>query len=117
MTDEGTRATWGLMMSHLQGGLGGVRWATRSVGHVIGTRQEAAQALHRHVLAFEPKHPLNVVRRTVYEDGDGYLVIAEGLTQTFEYGFRLSRVVHDTRPDAPPQPAAPPPPFAPPAAP
>ena len=117
MTDDAARADWGLMMSCLGGGLGGVRMVTRPVGHVSGTRSEAADALYRHVLAFEPRHPLNLVRRTVYEDGDGFLVIAEGMTQTFEYEFKLARVVHDTRPAAPvvpPQPFAPPPPVAPP---
>ncbi|MEV1026366.1 hypothetical protein [Streptomyces sp. NPDC050264] len=118
MTDDSTRMTWGLMMAALGGGLGGVRMVTRAVGHVSGTRREAREALHRHVLAFEPKHPLNLQRRTVYEHGDdGYLVIAEGMTQTFEYEFTLARVVHDTRPDmpvVPPQPMAPPPPVAPP---
>ncbi|MEV3856439.1 hypothetical protein AB0J38_19195 [Streptomyces sp. NPDC050095] len=118
MTDDTTRFTWGLMMSCLGGGLGGVRMTTRPVGHVTGTRAEAREALHRHVLGFEPRHPLNLERRTVYESGEGYLVIAEGLTQTFEYEFKLARVVHDTRPAAPvvpPQPLAPPPPVGPPA--
>ncbi|WP_164300181.1 hypothetical protein [Streptomyces sp. SID14478] len=117
MTDDTARGTWGLMLSCLGGGVGGVRMTTRPVGHVTGTRREAGDALLRHVSSFEPRHPLNLVRRTVYEQGDGYLVIAEGMTQTFEYAFRLARVVHDTRPDlpmAPPQPAAPPPPVAPP---
>jgi hypothetical protein len=111
VTDDSTRATWGLMLVCLGGGLGGVRMVTRPVGHVTGTRQEAREALHRHVLSFEPRHPANLMRRTVYEQGEGYLVLAEGFTQTFEYEFRLARVVHDTRPDMP---AVPPPPVAPP---
>ncbi|WP_394428612.1 hypothetical protein [Streptomyces sp. SGAir0957] len=117
MTDDATRGTWGLMMTCLGGGLGGVRMVTRPAGHVSGTRAEAHDALRRHVLAFAPRHPANLQRRTVYEHGDGYLVLAEGLTQTFEYEFHLARVVHDTRPDmpvVPPQPVAPPPPAAPP---
>ncbi|MET9494769.1 hypothetical protein [Streptomyces sp. NPDC006552] len=117
MRDDATRGTWGLMLTCLGGGLGGVRMVTRPVGHVTGTRQEARDALYRHVLSFELKHPANPQRRTVYEQDEGYLLIAVGLTQTFEYAFHLARVVHDSRPDlplAPPQPTAPPPPVAPP---
>ncbi|WP_338702828.1 hypothetical protein V2W30_36195 [Streptomyces sp. Q6] len=113
MTQDESRATWGLMMSCLHGGVGGPHWGTRAAGHVSGTRREARDALHRHVLAFEPRKPLNLVRRTVYEEGEGYLVIAEGMTQTFEYRFTLSRVVHDTA-QQPAVPAVPPPPLAPP---
>ncbi|MZD09806.1 hypothetical protein GTW43_32695 [Streptomyces sp. SID5785] len=103
------------MNSHTVGGL---YLATRSQGHVTGTRTQARDALYRHVLAFAPPRPSIPVRRTVYEDGDGYLVIIEGRMQTYEYAFRLCRVVTDTEPGAAPPAAppvyAPPPPAAPP---
>jgi hypothetical protein len=89
---------------------GGLYLATRSQGHVNGTRAEAHDALYRHVLAFDPPRPAMPVRRTVYEDGEGYLLIIEGRTQTYEYAFKLSRVMFDSAPATapPPAPAAPP---------
>ncbi|MFI7011830.1 hypothetical protein [Streptomyces sp. NPDC050145] len=116
--EDQVRGTWGLMMTCLHGGAGGLRKQTRAEGHVTGTRAEAREALHRHVLAFDPARPAMPVRRVVYEEGEGYLVIIEGQTMTYQYAFKLCRVVLDTNPDAAPPAAppqyAPPPPAAPP---
>ncbi|QNS07821.1 hypothetical protein [Streptomyces xanthii] len=118
--EDQVRGTWGLMMSCQHANPTGLYKQTRAEGHVTGTRAEAREALHRHVLAFDPARPAMPVRRVIYEDGEGYLVIIQGRTQTYQYEFKLCRVVLDSQPNAAPPAAppmfSPPPPAAPPSA-
>ncbi|MCT2591268.1 hypothetical protein LHJ74_15365 [Streptomyces sp. N2-109] len=92
-------STWALLVEETRGSRERF-WASRVLGQVEGTREEAMTVLRAEALQFKPKHPKSVLRRRLFQDADGFLMLLEGATQDFHCRFTLSELVYDT--DAPP---------------
>ncbi|MGO4461555.1 hypothetical protein AB4039_30310 [Streptomyces sp. M-16] len=94
--------TWGLILERNIGEHRGLTWSVGVLGHVEGTGEEALAALRERVDAFDPGLFRKVVRRVVYREGDGFLVVVEprfGLPH--HYRFKAVEVVSDSAPPPP----------------
>ncbi|MEU0134599.1 hypothetical protein ABZ172_11260 [Streptomyces sp. NPDC006296] len=95
---------WGMVVEQNLGyGRQGRMWSVGVLGHVEGTREEALAALRVRAERFEPVHPANPKRRTLYREADGFLLVLEGVWQPWHCRFSVAEQVYDS---AAPEPAA-----------
>lgn len=89
--------TWGLLVGQYRSSPGGPIWLTSVLDHVQGTREEAMRALYEHAVRFRPEHPMGRVGRTlVYQEDDGYVQIAEGMSKTFHCRFTVAPLLYNS---------------------
>ncbi|MBT2453604.1 hypothetical protein [Streptomyces sp. ISL-86] len=107
---------WGLLVEQNLGyGHGGRTWSAGVLGHVDGTRDEALAELRRRAERFEPLHPAKPKRRVLYRDGDGFLLVLDGMWEAFHCRFTVAEQLYDSAapkpaPEPAPEPELPPPP-------
>lgn len=67
----------------------------QQIDEVTGTREQALAALWHHAQTYRTPQPMNLVRRTVCQDGDdGYTIVNWGLTRiNYIYKFRMHEVL------------------------
>ncbi|MFJ3922700.1 hypothetical protein [Streptomyces sp. NPDC090022] len=95
-------ARWGLIVEQ-NVGYERRMWQARVVGHVDGTREEALAELRRRAECFDPERPGRVVRRRLYRDRDGFLLVLESKwSAVFHFRFMVAEELYDS---APPDPA------------
>ncbi|WP_137992902.1 hypothetical protein [Streptomyces vilmorinianum] len=97
---------WGLIVEQTVG-FGNERrmWAPAVIAHVTGTREEAMEVLRERARYFQPMHPAKDRRRVLYQDGDGFLLILDGVWQTFHCRFTVAELLYDSNaPEPEPEP-------------
>ncbi|WP_374195469.1 hypothetical protein [Streptomyces sp. ISL-87] len=88
---------WGLLVEQNLGyGHGGRTWSAGVLGHVDGTRDEALAELRRRAERFEPLHPAKPKRRVLYRDGDGFLLVLDGMWEAFHCRFTVAEQLYDS---------------------
>ncbi|MEV6114139.1 hypothetical protein AB0L59_16905 [Streptomyces sp. NPDC052109] len=76
------------------------------VAHVHGTRAEALAELERRARSYSPEHPRSPRRRRLLRDGDGFLLVVDGMWQSFATRFTVAELLEDSAaPVAVPAPA------------
>ncbi|MFF5564162.1 hypothetical protein ACFY7Z_18960 [Streptomyces sp. NPDC012623] len=102
-----TAKRWGLIVEQNLGFGSQKRvWAPHVLDHVDGTREEAMAELLGRARRFSPMHPANPKRTRLYADGDGCLLVVEGVWQEFHCRFTVAELLYDSDPP-PPAPAPP----------
>ncbi|MFD6471608.1 hypothetical protein [Streptomyces goshikiensis] len=95
-------ARWGLLVEQNLGyGRTGRMWSAGVLGHVDGTREEAFAELRRRAEVFEPAHPANVKRRVLYQQGEGFLLVLDGMWDVFHCRFTVAEQLYDSAAPAP----------------
>jgi hypothetical protein len=87
---------WGLIVETTTGGGSARHWAADVLGEVRGTREEALRELEAHAQRYRPQHPFSPQRSRVFRDGDGFLMVVEGRTETFHTRFSVGELIHDS---------------------
>lgn len=94
---------WGLVVEQNLGfGRQGRMWSVGVMDHVEGTREDALKALRVRAECFEPVHPANPKRRTLYREADGFLLVLEGVWQPFHCRFTVAEQLYDSAAPEPP---------------
>ncbi|THA44492.1 hypothetical protein [Streptomyces sp. A1136] len=88
--------TWGLIMETTVGS--GERKHTEAyvMAHVEGGRELALAELERRARAYTPEHPRSPKRRRLFRDGDGLLLIVDGVWQSHATRFSVAELLDDT---------------------
>ncbi|MEU9477316.1 hypothetical protein [Streptomyces sp. NPDC048191] len=73
------------------------------VAHVHGTRDEAFAELERRARSFSPEHPRSPRRRRLLRHGDGFLLVVDGVFQSFATRFTVAELLEDSAAPAAPQ--------------
>ncbi|WP_443065844.1 hypothetical protein [Streptomyces sp. NBC_00503] len=74
------------------------RWSVGVIGHVEGTREDALAALRARAQTYEPAHPYNVKRRVLYQERDGFLLVLDGVWQTYHCRLTVAEELSDSAP-------------------
>ncbi|MEK8142019.1 hypothetical protein NKH18_03370 [Streptomyces sp. M10(2022)] len=88
---------WGLMVEQNLGyGRQQRMWSAGVMDHVDGTREEALAALRQRAERFVPVHPANPKRRALYRSDDGFLLVIDGVWQSFHLRFSVAELLYDS---------------------
>ncbi|MFI5831391.1 hypothetical protein ACIA6C_29740 [Streptomyces sp. NPDC051578] len=93
--------TWGLILETAVGS--GERQYTQAyvMTHVEGGRELALAELERRARAYTPEHPRRPKRRRLYRDGDGLLLVIDGVWHSHATRFSVAELLDDTDRPAP----------------
>ncbi|GAA0690935.1 hypothetical protein GCM10010193_51650 [Kitasatospora atroaurantiaca] len=72
-------------------------WSPRVLAEIEGTREDAVAELKRIVPDFTPTHPMTAKQRTLYRDGDRYLLVSRGAMHTYHCVFRVWEMLWDSK--------------------
>ncbi|WP_052682061.1 hypothetical protein [Saccharothrix sp. ST-888] len=89
-------ARWALVVEENVGSGENMIWAPRVLTEVEGTREQAVAALKQLVPGYIPDHPMMAKQRTLYRDGDSYLLASRGAMRTFHCVFKVWEVLWDS---------------------
>ncbi|MDH6125662.1 hypothetical protein [Kitasatospora sp. GP82] len=89
-------ARWALVVEENEGAGQYMTWSPRVLTEVEGTREEAVAALKQLVPGYTPRHPMSSRQRTLYRDGDSYLLVSQGQRRTFHTVFKVWEVLWDS---------------------
>lgn len=98
--------TWGLIMETTVG-LGERKHTEAYVmAHVEGGRELALAELERRARAYTPEHPRSPKRRRLFREGDGFLLVIDGVWQSHATRFSVAELLDDTDRPAPAEPVS-----------
>ncbi|GAA2247608.1 hypothetical protein GCM10010430_32390 [Kitasatospora cystarginea] len=89
-------ARWALVVEENTGSGENMIWAPRVLTEVEGTREQAMAELKKLAPGYTPNHPMMAKQRTLYRDGDTYLLVSRGVTRAFHTVFRVWEVLWDS---------------------
>ncbi|WP_329201810.1 MULTISPECIES: hypothetical protein [unclassified Streptomyces] len=84
--------TWGLILATTERR----RTEVYVMAHVEGERQTALAELERRARDYTPEHPWSPKRRRLFRDGDGFLLIIDGVWQSHATRFSAIELLDDT---------------------
>ncbi|MFI9243696.1 hypothetical protein ACIGXF_14085 [Streptomyces sp. NPDC053086] len=94
--------TWGLVIETTVGAGDRKHLEAYVVAHVIGSRAEALAELERRARSHSPEHPRSPRRRRLLRNADGFLLVIDGVWQSFVTRFSVAELLEDS---AAPEPA------------
>ncbi|WP_369392166.1 hypothetical protein AB5J72_34750 [Streptomyces sp. CG1] len=95
-------AVWGLVVETTRSAGDRKHIEAEVPAHVHGSRAEALAELERRARSYSPEHPRNPRRRRLFRDGDGFLLVVDGVWQSFATRFTVAELLEDSAaPDEP----------------
>nr|WSY51244.1 hypothetical protein OG999_14725 [Streptomyces sp. NBC_00886] len=88
--------TWGLIVETTTGSVDRKHWVADVLAQTEGTREEALVELEKRARQYRPEHPRKPQRTRLFRDGDGFLLVADGVLGTFHTRFSVAELVHDS---------------------
>jgi hypothetical protein len=88
--------TWGLIVETTAGTGDRKHWVGDVLAQIEGTREEALAELEKRARRYRPTHPRSPQRTRLFRDGDGFLLVADGVLGTFPTRFTVAELLHDS---------------------
>lgn len=88
--------TWGLIVETTTGTAERKHWVGEVLAQVEGTREEALAELEKRARQYRPAHPRKPQRTRLFRDGDGFLLVSDGVWETFLTRFTLAELLDDS---------------------
>ncbi|MFF9768449.1 hypothetical protein ACF1GT_17865 [Streptomyces sp. NPDC014636] len=88
--------TWGLVIETTVGAGDRKHLEAYVVAHVIGSRAEALAELERRARSHSPEHPRSPRRRRLLRNADGFLLVIDGVWQSFVTRFSVAELLEDS---------------------